>query len=285
MEKVRLKIVDSKNIYGTMNGGTIRLTNITESDKKMLADENGLTSEELQNYAFTPADKKKIFTIHRKMFAEEEQFDWHKMFMADQVDKNGSYFEITEEYTKQNPNGWTDINEDILVITDKNPGVVVGHPVADCPVVIMEDKTKGVTAVGHCSAELIDKKMPMKIADVLVNGYGSKEEDISAYVSARAGNSWTYDTWPKWATDSTVWEDGIVVDDNGLFHIDLRTVISKQLEERNISHVFFDPTDTITDPNYYSNSAASASGLNDASKFGRQFIGAVYQKERKAKSR
>ena len=43
--------------------------------------------------------------------------------------------------------------------------------------------------------------------------------------------------------------------------------------------------DTITDPNYYSNSAASASGLNDASKFGRQFIGAVYQKERKAKSR
>lgn len=30
MEKVRLKIVDSKNIYGTMNGGTIRLTNITE---------------------------------------------------------------------------------------------------------------------------------------------------------------------------------------------------------------------------------------------------------------
>ena len=123
MEKVRLKIVDSKNIYGTMNGGTIRLTNITESDKKMLADEHRLTSEELQNYAFTPADKKKIFTIHRKMFAEEEQFDWHKMFMADQVDKNGSYFEITEEYTRQNPNGWTDINEDILVITDKNPDV------------------------------------------------------------------------------------------------------------------------------------------------------------------
>lgn len=285
MNNVKLKIVDSKNIYGTMNSGTIRLTNITESDKKMLAVEHELSDGELQDYTFTSGDKNKIFKIHRKMFAEGENFDWRKMFMADQKDKNGSFFEITESYIKQNPDGWSDINEDILVITDKNPGVVVGHPVADCPVVVMEDSTKGVTAVGHCSAELIDKKLPSKIVDTLVEGYGSNVEDISVYVSACAGQNWTYDTWPKWATDSTVWEDGIVVDDNGLFHIDLRAVISKQLEEKNVSNVFFEPSDTITDPNYYSNSAASASGLNDASKFGRQFIGAVYQDDTKGKSR
>ena len=36
--------------------------------------------------------------------------------------------------------------------------------------------------------------------------------------------------------------------------------------------------DTITNPNYYSNSAASPYGLNDLSKAGRHFAGLFYPK-------
>lgn len=206
-------------------------------------------------------------------------FDGHKMFMADQVNKNGSYFEITDDYVEANPNGWSDIPEDILIITDSVPGVVIGHAVADCPVVMMEDPIKGVSAVAHCSCEMIDKRLPMMVADALVNAYGSNEEDIITYVSACAGDSWTYDTFPKWATDTKMWEDGIY-EENGVFHIDMRKVIRKQLSERHIDldNVTFNMDDTIINPNYYSNSAASPYGLNDSSKAGRHFAGLFYPK-------
>ena len=50
-----------------------------------------------------------------------------------------AFFEIDRDYVEANPNGWTDIDEDILVVTKKTPGVVIGHPVADCPVVMTAD--------------------------------------------------------------------------------------------------------------------------------------------------
>lgn len=49
------------------------------------------------------------------------------------------------------------------------------------------------------------------------------------------------------------------------------------MEERNIKNVVFNGNDTITNPEYYSNSAASPYGLNDPSKFGRNFMGVMYK--------
>lgn len=303
MENIKLRILDSKNIYGTMNTGTINLRNITPDDKIMLmykndlkpADlldydrmsfdektkimvERNLRPSELVNYRFTKDDKQQIFANHRKAFAEANGFDWHKMFMADQVNKNGSYFEITNEYVEANPNGWTDIPEDILIITDKVPGVAIGHPVADCPVIIIEDIKQGVTAIAHCSAELIDKKMPMMIADALNNAYGTKDEDIHVHVGACAGSNWTYDKWPNWANDKKLWKNSLaIMEINGEFKIDSKNAIDVQLEERGIgNHKTYDFSDTIVDREYYSNSAAR----NNPDKQGRQFNGAIYQKTR-----
>lgn len=205
------------------------------------------------------------------------------MFMADQKDKTGTYFVIDEDYVEANPMGWSDISQDILVITDKVPGVVIGHPVADCPVIMMEDKTKGVAAIAHCSAELIDKKMPMMIADALASEFGSRDEDISTFVSACAGNGWTYNKYPAWAKDEKMWEVGIKADENGIFHIDLKKVIANQLAVRNVEDVMFNMDDTITNSNYYSNSASSPYGLNDPTKYGRNFAGAFYPELNKVK--
>lgn len=226
----------------------------------------------------------KVFLDRRIKAGKEFGFDGHKVFMADQLDKCGSYFEITEDYVRENPNGWTDIPEDILVVTDRVPGVVIGHPVADCPVVMMEDPIRGVAAIAHCTAEMIDKRLPMMLADALVDAYGSRDEDIFTYVSACAGENWTYNIFPKWASDTKMWEDSIFADENGIFHIDLRKAIRKQLDERRIdlSKTTFNMDDTITNPNYYSNSAASPYGGNDSSKSGRHFAGLFYPKTKQS---
>lgn len=108
----KLKVVSSKNIYGTMNGGTVSLKNLNASDRELIMHRHNIdvkSEDELKPF------KGEIFREHRKLFGDDNGFDWHKMFMANQVTKDGSHFEITEESVKNNPNGWTDINEDILV--------------------------------------------------------------------------------------------------------------------------------------------------------------------------
>lgn len=224
------------------------------------------------------------FMRRRKEMGEAYGFDGALMYMADQTKKDGSYFEITEDYVEANPRGWTDIPEDILIVTDKVPGVCIGHPVADCPVVMMTDVKQGVTAIGHCSAELIDMRMPMMVADALQRAYDSKDDDIVTYISACAGKGWTYDSYPRWATDRKLWEGAITMEADEKFHINMRKVIANELRERNIMNTSFSRIDTITDPNYYSNSASSPYGLNDASKAGRNFAGAFYE-ESKGRSR
>ncbi len=246
-----LQLVESGKLYGNMN-----------TAKAMF--EEGLSFEQ----------REKKFLENRLALGRDYGFDGHKFFLASQVDKRGTWFEIDNDYVMENPNGWTDINQDILVINDKTPGVVIGHPVADCPVVIAYDKRKKVAAIGHCSAELVDKKMPMLVVDALYNSYRSSDEDITTYVSACAGLSWTYDKYPKWAKDEKIWNDTIVQDENGIFHIDLKSAVFKQLQERNVDDIIMSEIDTIVHPDFYSNSAAY-NGQKD--KLGRNFAGCFFR--------
>ena len=226
---------------------------------------------------YDAARREKEFMKHRKKLGEFYGFDPNKFFMADQLDKSGTYFEITEEYVEDNPKGWSDIPEDILVISKDVPGVVIGHPVADCPVVMVSDSRRGVSAIGHCSCELIDKRLPMMVADALVDAYGSYDEDLHIYVSACAGEDWIYQNYPRWAEDYDFWKDCIYEED-GIFKIDIRKALSKQFNDRNIKkeNIVYNPADTITDKNYYSNFASSPNGLGDKSKLGRHFAGLFY---------
>lgn len=222
---------------------------------------------------YTPEQRQAAFMNARKKLGIDYGFDGHKFFMADQLDKRGTWFEIDQDYVAANPNGWSDIRHDILIVTDKTPGVVIGHPVADCPVVMAYDKKNHIVAIGHCSAELVDKKMPMLVADALYNSYRTKDEDIATYVSACAGDSWTYDKYPAWAKDNKIWENCIEEDENGIFHINLKKAVYNQLQERNIEDINISPVDTITDPRFYSNSAAYNGAQN---KKGRNFAGAFF---------
>ena len=275
-----INIVESRNDFGTMNTGTIRFSNLTDSDKKMLCDKYNLSLIDLENYDLTK-DKKDIFNKHRDEFGKSMGFDGKKMFMADQKHGVGTFFEIDRDYVEANPNGWTDIDEDILVITKKTPGVVIGHPVADCPVVMMTDRKQGISIIGHCSAKLIDKGLPTMIAAVLRSAYGSKTDDIMAYVSACAGEDWTYTQFPEWAKDRYLWDRCIVYGDDDKFHINLKPAILIQIISMGINkyNIVFNMDNTISDPHYYSHSASSSAGGNKRDKFGRNFAGMFFDEK------
>lgn len=276
-----LKIIDVGNQFGTMNTSSISLSNLSGLDKfylyavfGVLVDHDSKLNSEIRQI---------IFERHRRAMADHYGFDASKIFIADQKNKDGSSFEITREFVEANPDGlMTSIPEDILITTDKVPGVVIGHPVADCPVVMAADLSKGAVAIAHCSAELIDKKMPMMVVDALQRAYDSKDDDIVAYISACAGSDWSYDTYPRWATDRKLW-DGAITLDNDVFKIDMRKVIENELLERNIHTMEFNMDNTRTNPNYYSNSMASPNGGNDPTKSGRNFAGVFFKPKYKEK--
>ncbi len=272
-----LNIVDVGKRFGSMNVSSISYDNLTVKDKVYLLEQYGTNILDLHDIDLTGPVKREIFDRHRMEMAHDFGFDDKKMFVANQDKKDGSYFELTKDFVEATSDGWDfDITEDILIITDKVPGVVAGHPIADCPVVMVCDAKKGVTALAHCSAELIDKKMPMMVVDALQRAYDSKDDDLVAYISACAGDGWTYNNYPRWATDRKLW-DGAIREENGVFRIDMRKVLTRELNEAGVSMSSFSNVDTRTNPNYYSNSMASANGGNDSSKAGRNFSGAFYR--------
>lgn len=247
-----IEIIESGKLYGNMN-----------------------TAKEFFPEGCSEELRKKIFLDNRLALGRDYGFDGNKMFMADQKDKTGTWFEIDEEYVEANPKGWSDIDQDILIVTDKTPGVVIGHPVADCPVVMAYDKKNKVAAICHCSANLVDIKMPEKVIDALCEAYDSKTRDVAAYISASAGSSWTYDCYPKWAKDEEFWSKYIKLEKDGLYHISLKSAVLMQLIDRHVGEIYMNPVDTITDPLYYSNSA----GREDESKRGRNFSGTYFVKK------
>lgn len=234
--------------------------------------EEGLTKKEIREQ----------FLQHRKNVAAYEgfQFDPKKFFMPSQT-KDGSAVELTKEMVESYEDGWDlDIPADILVVTHKTPGVVAGYPVADCPVLIASDLRNGITATAHCGAEMIDRELPRQTIEMMQNKYNSKLDEIYVYIGSHAGSSWTYDSMPKWATNENLWKDSEAIKqrEDGSYQIDLRKALLYQFESYNFEPEKFESflvnnDDTITNPNYYSNSAAR----KDPSKAGRQFTGAYYK--------
>ncbi len=252
-----LRILDTGNKYGCMT------TKACFYDEKM--------SDE---------DIRDLFLKHRKMAAKDTNyaFDPYKFYMPSQ-DGEGKAVELTEEMIEAYKDGWDlDIKGDILIVTNKTPGVVAGFPVADCPVVIASDLKNGVTATAHCSAAMIDKYLPIRTIEALQSKYNSKKEDIYVHIGAHASSDWTYDRRPDFMTESFWDRTGAlrqVKDDK--YKIDLDKALLYQLNPLEYESFIINTIDTLTDPNYYSNSVYN-NGKGPKKKDGRHFEGAYYQK-------
>lgn len=252
-----LRILDTGNKYGCMN-------------TKASCYKEGMSGKERQAELLE----------HRKIAAIDNKyaFDPYKFYMPSQ-DGEGKAVELTEEMVEAYKDGWDlDIKGDILIVTNKTPGVVAGFPVADCPVVIASDLKNGVTATAHCSAAMIDKYLPIRTIEALQSKYDSKKEDIYVHIGAHASSDWTYDRRPDFMTESFWDRTGAlrqVKDDE--YKIDLDKALLYQLNPLEYESFIINTADTLTDPNYYSNSVYNNDNRRKE-KDGRHFEGAYYQK-------
>ena len=221
-----------------------------------------------------------IFLETRINAGKINNFDGKKVFQAKQKTEtndveypDGEYIVLNEEYMKKEDFWYEDLPADILIISNKYPNIVVGNQMADCPIVIAEDRKLGITALAHCGATYINRKLPMQTIEALQKECNSKLEDIYVYITSCASKeSYIYDSYPKWATNKDVWKNAIVEKNNN-YYIDMLTAIINQLKEMGINNITYSQEDTVTSPKFYSHSAFAK---GDKSKKGQNFVGFYY---------
>ncbi len=189
---------------------------------------------------------------------------------------DGKYVRITEDYLKKEDYWDEEIICDILLIDTKFPNIAIGHRMADCPVIIVEDRKNQIVAVSHCGSSQINRDVPKWTIKALKKECNSNVEDIYVYIgSCIKKDSYQYDRYPTWATKKEIWKNSILEKAN-IFYIDLPNAIIQQLNSEGIinSHITISPIDTYRDKDYYSHTEEVK---NPSCEIGQNFVGCLYQ--------
>lgn len=255
--KSKIKIFESGIIDGVMS-----------RNKKFYSEE--MTQEEIT----------KKFLETRIKLGKKYGFNGKKIFQAFQKSKNnnieykdGTYHIIKEEDINNKDLWYVELPADILIISENFKNIVVGSQMADCPIIIIEDRRLGVTALSHCGASYINRYLPKQTAEALIREYHSNPSDLYVYIGSCAKKeSYIYDRYPGWATNKSVWKEYIIKNENN-YNIDMPGAIIKQLKSIGIKNIALSSKDTITDEEHYSHSASSR---GNARKNGQNFVGFYY---------
>ena len=229
----------------------------------------------------TQEEINKIFLETRLTLAKKYNLNGLHIFQALQktpLNKlnypDGKYIILSDKNMTKEDYWYEELPADILIISNKYKNIIVGNQMSDCPILIAEDRRLGVTALSHCGASYINRKLPIQTITALVNEYHSNPNDIYVYIgSCVKKESYIYDSYPSWATNQKVWED-CIIKDNTLYKIDLVKAIKKQLKSIGISHIKVSKIDTFKDKNYYSH-LAEYHGIKEKS--GQNFVGFYYK--------
>ena len=217
----------------------------------------------------------------RKRLGKKHGFNGKKIFQASQKTdtngieyENGTYHVITDSDIDNDDLWYVKLPADILIISSKYKNIVIGNQMADCPVLIIEDRKLGVTALSHCGAPYINRKLPSQTVEALIKSCNSDPKDLYAYIGSCAKKeNYIYDRYPTWATNKEVWENAIK-EQNNQYYIDLVTVITDQLTKGGVEHIDISPNDTIISPKFYSHNASSK---GNKAKLGQNFVGFFYK--------
>lgn len=253
--------------------------------KIVIFESNKLDGKMSKNPKFYPdkvteEERYKQFRKDRLRLGEKLGVDGNHIFRARQKGlssveyPDGKYILLNEKHMTKEDYYWEDLPADILIISKDYPRIIVGNPQADCPVIICEDRKKGYTALSHCGAPYINRKLPIDTIKALIDCCDSNLNDIYVYVgSSVKKESYVYDKYPKWATNKEVWES-FITEINNEYYIDLPGAIEKQLKEIGITHIEISPINTATDPNYYSHVEEVKGRQKDG---GQNFVGFYYK--------
>lgn len=223
----------------------------------------------------------KIFLKTRQKLGEKYGFDGKRVVQAKQKNEqnkiiypNGKYINLDKIIFTKEDYWYEELPADILVFTKNCQNIVVGHQMADCPIIVAEDRKNQAVAVAHCGASYINRELPKAIINALIKEFKSSQQDIYVYIGSCASKySYIYDIYPSWATNKNVWEK-FIKEENGKYYIDLIGAIKKQLQVTGINHITASPIDTITNKNYASHYGLSHGNIT---KSGQNFVGCFYK--------
>ncbi len=243
---------------------------------------DGIMSNNAKFYdrSLPQAEIDKIFLENRVLFGKKYDIDGRKIYRATQKNENnqldykdGKY--IVLDINKDTKDAWYEVLEaDVLILEQNDKKVSLAHQMADCPIIIAEDRRLGVTALSHCGTRYINRYLPQQTIKALQKEYYSNIEDIYVYIGSCAKKeSYVYKNYPEWATNKEVWEMAIKKEIDG-YHIDMIKAIKNQLQKLGIKHIEISQKDTITNKNYYSHAGYTR---GDRQEYGQNIVGFFYK--------
>ena len=244
--------------------------------------EDGIFSKKEKFYPknYTEKDIYESIKKDRIQLGKKYGFSGLKMFQIEQkMEDNDTYpdnlaVEITDKYLKKEDYFTEQIKGDILVIRNQYKGIVLCHRMADCPVLIAEDRYQGISAIVHCGIYHINRGLPREFIKTLINDYHSREEDIYLYIGSHIKkDSYIYDKYPIQATNQDIWKDAIIKREKE-YYVDLEQAIKNQLKDFSLAEINISPIDTAKDDRYASHREAV---FGNKEKLGQNIVGFYYK--------
>ena len=130
-------------------------------------------------------EMKEEFVKLREKAGKRYGFDGMKIIVPCEEDSLnvGDYFVADDAVYDMDDDLWNiDIPGDIVVLKNDNPGIAVAYPVADDPVLVVEDRVNGAVALTHCNVDRISAKMPVFAVKALQKEVGSSVPDLKVYI-------------------------------------------------------------------------------------------------------
>lgn len=201
----------------------------------------------------------KVFLEKRIEFGKKNNINGTKIYRATQKNSINKLEYPDGQYLVLDSNNITEdawyesLIADIIIMPYNTKKIALAHQMADCPIMIAEDRKIGVTALSHCGAAYINRKLPKQTIEALQKEYHSNLEDIYVYIGSCAHKeNYVYNEYPHWATNEKVWKDSIIKQADKQYHIDMPKAIINQLKDIGIKNIEISPNDTIVDERYYS---------------------------------
>lgn len=203
----------------------------------------------------------KMFQVTQKM-EDNNSYPDNKYVMLD------DNYMMREDFFKE------EIKADILLISNKYKRIALAHRMADCPVLILEDRKQGITAIVHCGFYHINRGLPKEFINIMITKFNSKPNNLYLYIGSHIHKeNYIYDKYPEKATNKDIWEDAIEEKD-GKYYIDLEKAIRNQIKNFDLAEIKVSTIDTATNKDYASHREFT---LGNKEKAGQNIVGFYYK--------
>lgn len=141
----------------------------------------------------SPEEIKQKFLETRQIFGQKKNLDGRKFYRPIQksifnnLDYPNGKYQVLNKISLTEEDGWYEKTEgDILILQANTEKLVVCHQMADCPILIIEDRKLGVTALSHCGVTYIDRLLPEDTVKSLEKEFNSNPENLYVYIGSCA---------------------------------------------------------------------------------------------------